>query len=115
MLSAQKARREIEINNPIVALYQNRNVIPPLTDPACKNWRQPTANNILIDDVNALMSEDDFNQLTDYSSYKLDRDIQPYVGKMFKRKVKDHWQLVWYSYDPEPKWCKNNYRIIIII
>ena len=114
-ISPQKARIEIELNKPIVALYETRNIIHPLKDPACKNWRQPKTDNILIDDTSVVMTQDDFDLLKDYTGYKLDRDIQPYVGKMFKRKVKDYWQLVWYSYDPEPKWCKNNYRVIIII
>ncbi len=63
------------------------------------------------------MSQADFDQLQDYTGYKLGRDIEPYVGKMFKRhnQPEDYWTLVWYSYDSEPKWFSNNYRKIIII
>ena len=102
------------MNNPVVALHETKDVILPL-DSACKNWTQPKPDNILIDDTSAVMTKNDFDLLADYTKYKLDRDVDPYIGKMFKIKRGDIWQLVWYSHDPEPKWYKNNYRAIIIL
>lgn len=87
-------------------------MIPIMTDPMGRNWRQPDKDNILIDDTHAIMNKPDFDRLAEYSY------LQPsgvYVGKMWKMQRGDTWYLCWYGVDPEPGYCSNNYRKILII
>lgn len=102
----------------------DKNVIPPMTHPYSKHWKQPPAEMILIDDTHALMNKRVFDQLAEYSA------SQPsgvYEGKMWKRHDgafdreflarggKPEWYLCWYGYDNDPNMVSNNYRKILIV
>lgn len=55
--------------------------IPKITDPLGRNWEQPDAGEILVDDEYAVMSKKSLDRLKDYSG------SQPsalYNGKMWK-------------------------------
>ena len=103
---------------------QGPNYIPrPMLHPYGKHWTQPDPNNILVDDTHALMTQADFNQLSDYTQ------SQPsgvYEGKMWKvqdfihlrgggaRRLKT-WYLRWFGVADEPTKCSNNCRVILIV
>lgn len=42
-------------------------IIPPITDPLGKSWKQPHRRFIELDDTHALMSEQTFKGLSEYS------------------------------------------------
>lgn len=42
-------------------------IIPPITDPLGKSWQQPHRRFIELDDTHALMSEQTFKGLPEYS------------------------------------------------
>lgn len=97
--------------------------IPPMTDPLGKYWKQPSPDEILLDDEHALMTEATFKRLAEYSC------SQPsgvYPGKMWRadnaaywpEKVKAglhrHW-LRWFGESEDPTMCSNNSRKILIV
>lgn len=43
-------------------------IIPPITDPLGKHWQQPHRRFIELDDTHALMSEQTFKGLKEYST-----------------------------------------------
>lgn len=86
-------------------------MIPKMTHPLSSAWDQPNPEDVLIDKTHALMSENDFNDLLDYSH------SQPsgvYVGKMWKSKVRDNWILCWFGPHTDPNMCSGNNREILI-
>jgi hypothetical protein len=98
------------------------NVIPPITDPLGLHWDQPDTSNFLIDDTHVVMTLREFNQLAEYSTTN---PSGVYVGKCWKaalfERVEDgrmrstgEWVLRWFGHDPDPKFCSNNHRRIII-
>lgn len=96
----------------VVSLQPQKNIIPPMTHPLGKYWKQPKASDILIDDNNALMSNSSFEDLPIYS------ESQPtgvYPGKMWKWLNRGKWWIAWFGYSEKgPDHCSNNYRKIII-
>ncbi|MDR2004133.1 MAG: hypothetical protein LBQ74_13970 [Prevotella sp.] len=88
------------------------NIIPTMTDPLGKYWDQPDKDNILIDDSHAVMNKQDFDRLADYS---LSQPSGVYAGKMWKALYGHTWYLCWFGVDPEPGYCSNNYRKILMI
>lgn len=94
----------------------DKNTIPPITDPLGKYWHQPQTNNILIDNEYAVMSESDFKQLADYS---FSQPSGVYIGKMWKAKFYPNdvetWFLCWFGRHELDGFCSNNYRAILII
>ena len=95
----------------------DKNTIPPITDKMGKYWEQPDVQKILIDDTYALMSQQDFDKLHDYSH------SQPsgvYPGKAWKSKMavagpkRFAWYLCWFGISDNPTRCTNNYRAILI-
>lgn len=98
------------------------NVIPPITDPMGSHWEQPDTKHILIDDTHAVMSEATFQRLAEYSG-TMPSGVYP--GKMWRRhnglydekcKPEDrHWLLGWYGIDPDPDYCTNNWRKILLL
>ena len=73
-------------------------IIPPITDPICRAcWNQPHRRFIEMDDKSALMSEQTFRGLKEYSH---SRPSGIYVGKMWKAQVRDKWFLRWYDGNP---------------
>lgn len=97
------------------------NVIPPITDPLGRSWRQPNPASILIDDTHAVMDARTFAALADYSS-SLPSGVYP--GKMWKRhdglfdrtcKPEERtWLLVWFGECEDPRLCSNNFRKILV-
>lgn len=102
-------------------LYEDKNVIPEITDPHGSSWRQPDRAEILIDDTHALMSEESFNKLAEYS---MSQPSGVYPGKMwrrnqnvFKPNAPKRWVLCWYGAEFEDggeKYVSNNYRKILL-
>lgn len=95
------------------------NVIPPMTDPLSRHWKQPKTEDILIDDINAVMTQADFKKLPEYSTTK---PSGVYPGKMWKSDHTDedgrhvHWALKWFGIVPgNDKVCSNNWRIILLV
>ena len=93
----------------------DKNFIPPITDPLGKHWEQPDRARILIDDTHAVMSQDDFEKLLDYTA---SQPTGTYVGKMWRAQYgkpgSRKWYLCWFGKDPDPKFLSNNYREILI-
>lgn len=87
------------------------NIIPPITDPLGAHWRQPHPVNILIDDTHAIMSEQAFKLLHEYTT-TIPSGVYP--GKMWKANIKAGvWMLRWFG-DGGPTQCTNNQREILI-
>jgi hypothetical protein len=97
-------------------------IIPPITDPMGKHWKQPERRRIEIDDRYALMTRADFDLLPEYSATF---PTGVYPGKMWKRHdgahdprcpVKDRrWLLVWYGESRiGPGYCSNNWRELLL-
>ncbi len=87
-------------------------MIPPITDPLGKHWGQPPRRFIEVDDESALMSEQTFKGLKEYS------DTLPsgkYEGKMWRMNARGTWYLCWYSKDKNPKFIIVNRREILIL
>ena len=100
----------------------SNNVIPPMTDPLGRHWRQPDPAEMLIDDTHVVMPPETFKGLAEYSGTM---PTGVYPGKMWKRhnglfdrncKPEDReWLLVWYGECDDPKFCSNNWRKILIV
>lgn len=87
-------------------------IIPQITDPRGKSWQQPHRRFIEMDDKSALMSEQTFKALKEYSA------TIPggrYAGKMWKAKVGDKWYLRWYSNADRPEFIDVNSREILVL
>lgn len=80
-------------------------IIPPITDPHGKYWNQPHRRYIEMDDTHALMSEQTFKELCDYSG---SLPTGAYEGKMWRSKIRDRWFLCWYDIDADD----NRYLIV---
>lgn len=109
------------------AVVLSTSIIPPMTDPLGRHWRQPDTDNFVLDDTHVIMSQRDFDSLSDYShSYP----SGVYHGKCWKTRISvtltcketqrqtlgwtDRWQLRWYGPHEDPKLCSINHREIII-
>lgn len=92
------------------------NVIPPMTHPLSKHWRQPDMAKVRIDDEFAYMDERAFWSLSDYSC------SQPtgcYPGKawrsnshQFNKSHPNVWWLCWFGYSEDPNMCRTYCRRI---
>jgi hypothetical protein len=108
----------------MIPVFPKPDVIPPITDPMGKHWRQPPRDSITLDETHALMSRATFEQLAEYSGTF---PTGVYEGKMWKRHDglfdqafrarggKPEWLLVWFGYCDEPKMVSNNFRKILIV
>lgn len=63
-------------------------IIPPITDPLGKHWQQPHRRFIELDNTHALMSEQTFKGLKEYST---SIPTGRYEGKMWKGFTKGEW------------------------
>ena len=89
------------------------NKIPEITNPLGRAWKQPALENVLVDNDFALMSEDDFGLLYEYST-SIPSGV--YEGKMWKRHCTDGWMLGWYGFeDAEGKTVSTNFRELLIV
>jgi hypothetical protein len=89
------------------------NPIPPITAPMGKSWQQPDSSTILIDDTHAVLTQEQLNQLLDYSR---SMPSGVYVGKMWKR-FDSHmqcWLLCWYESSYRSDHCSIQHRQILI-
>lgn len=96
-------------------------VIPPITEPMGRHWRQPDRRRITIDATHALLTQSDFELLGEYSC---STPTGVYPGKMWKRdnnayrtpRRDPEWWLVWFGLSSKgDDWCSNNYRRILIV
>ena len=90
------------------------NQIPPITDPIGRNWQQPAAALIALDDFYAVMERKTFDDLAEYSS-SIPSGV--YAGKMWKRQDfnDSEWLLLWYGPSPDPNMCSINIRKILLV
>ena len=83
--------------------------------PLSKHWDQPKNTDIEIDVSHALMSEETFKKLYEYS---MSIPTAVYAGKMWKahNRLSDEWYLRWYE-DGESgsETCYIKSRIILVI
>lgn len=105
-------------------------VVPAMTDPLGKHFRQPRREAILIGQDTAFMSRATFDKLSEYSTTN---PSGVYPGKMWKaerfksvdgthegRPVRRMvpsgvWELRWYGIVPgNDKVCSNNRRVIVL-
>lgn len=87
-------------------------MIPPITDPLGKHWKQPAAGEVLLDDTHAVMGQSAFNKLAEYS-----RSIPSgvYPGKMWRCVTQDGEHLLrWFGDSPDPAMCSKHQRKILI-
>lgn len=106
------------------AVEKEMNYIPHITHPLGKHWQQPDPSSIIIQPVLALLTEQAFKDLHEYSC------SQPsgvYEGKMWKGewirfdgygRVVEHtgsWSLRWFGYSDEPGMVSGNSRRICIM
>ncbi|MBG3129631.1 hypothetical protein I4674_07445 [Proteus mirabilis] len=91
-----------------------KNIIPPMTNPLGKYWRQPNHEHLLIDDTHVIMSSKDFKSLAEYSN---SIPSGAYAGKMWKAVTQDERVFLrWFGLvEGRDDLCSNNQREIIII
>jgi hypothetical protein len=87
-------------------------IIPPITDPMGAHWKQPHRRYIELDETHALMSEQTFKGLMEYSSTF---PSGTYEGKMWKAQRGDKWFLAWYCPDEKPAYIGIQWREILIL
>ena len=89
-----------------------KKIIPPITDPLGKHWQQPHRRFIELDNTHALMSEQTFKGLKEYST---SIPTGRYEGKMWKGFTKGEWYLVWFAPDINHNLLRIERRIILIV
>lgn len=87
------------------------NKIPPITEPIGASWQQPKREDVVIDELYALMTQADFDLLKNYSN-SLPSGV--YAGKMWKRFESGMWYLVWYGLHEDANKCTIESRVILI-
>ena len=87
-------------------------IIPPITEPLGKHWQQPHRRFIELDDTHALMSEQTFKGLKEYST---SIPTGRYEGKMWKGFIKGEWYLVWLAPDTNHNLLRIEKRTILIV
>lgn len=87
-------------------------MIPPMTDPLGRHWRQPSPQEILVDDEHAVMSRSTYDELLEYST-TIPSGVYP--GKMWKAVYGDRAFLRWFGIvDGRTDVCSNNQRLILL-
>jgi hypothetical protein len=91
----------------------HENIIPPITDPLGRGWRQPDSRQVLIDDNCAMMTEQLFKNLAEYST---STPSGVYPGKMWKSRRGNIWYLRWFAADDgDPRGLPTPTREIVIV
>jgi len=97
--------------------------IPLMTHPLGRYWEQPDLSDVLIDNSHALLSPEQFEELSDYSC-SIPTGV--YEGKAWKRLNGEfdedfrrrggvpEWQLCWYGPSSDPTKCSINVRTILV-
>jgi hypothetical protein len=75
-------------------------MIPPMTDPKGRHWRQPPREDIRLDGIYARMSQETFEALADYSQ---SRPTALYAGKMWRQRNGGGWILRWVTDTNDPE------------
>lgn len=110
-----------------------QNVIPPMTHPLSRHWKQPDTSAIVIDNLTARMSRATLDALPEYSC---SIPTGAYEGKMWKREqyrpgqpildpvngketgyfqpVPAGWLLCWYKSDENPEKVAVELRRIVV-
>ncbi|RJT26885.1 hypothetical protein [Buttiauxella izardii] len=87
--------------------------IPPMADPLGRHWQQPTAEGILIDGKHAVMDNQTFSALAEYSG-SVPSGVYP--GKMWKAISSDGRKFLrWYGIADDLRLCTCNQREILIV
>ncbi len=86
--------------------------IPAMTNSLGRYWNQPRAEDILIDDAYAAMSNETFKKLREYSC-TIPSGV--YEGKMWKAYYSGEWYLRWYDVSENPERCSIRERLIVIV
>lgn len=88
-------------------------MIPTITDPLGRHWRQPPLTEVLVDEEHAVMTRSTFDRLAEYSA-TLPSGVYP--GKMWKAVYGAVAFLRWYGIvDGRPDLCSNNQRLILVV
>lgn len=87
-------------------------IIPPITDPRGKHWNQPHRRYIEMDNTHALMSEQTFRGLHDYSN---SMPTEAHEGKMWRSKIQNRWFLCWFDADDGHRCLVVKSRKILVI
>ena len=89
-------------------------LIPPITEPLGRYWKQPSLDGILIDETHAVMTRRTFDELHEYSR-SMPSGVYP--GKMWKAIMQDGTALIrWFgAVEGRPDLCSNNAREILIV
>ena len=83
--------------------------IPVMDDPLGRYWEQPSRDDILVDDVYALMSKESFDKL---HNYECSHPTGAYPGKMWRR---DNILFWWVTSSKDSMYCVGLSREIIIL
>ncbi len=89
--------------------------IPDCINPLSSYWDQPKNTDIEIDSIYAMMSQESFDELKNYSTSV---PTGVYAGKMWKSqdRISKVWYLRWWTeYPSDPSQCIWDQRVIIII
>lgn len=105
-----------------IAVSRDDHPIPPITDPLGKHWDQPARREIEIDATHAMMSQETFQALGEYSC---SMPTGVYPGKMWRCHVGAYdpnckpsdrfWQLRWFGHHADPGYVSNHYRRIMVV
>lgn len=101
----------------------SKNVIPRMTHPMSRYWRQPDLSHVLIDDTHALMDRPTFQALATYSTSV---PTGAYEGKAWRVEgwtrgpngeytLTGKWYLRWYGYSEKSDQVSINTREIILV
>lgn len=90
---------------------KDKNIIPPMTHPYGKHWRQPDPGNFLIDDKHVIMTKADFESLADYSASIPTGACE---GKCWRRQEPGRWYLGWFGFSDDPGKVSVNFREILL-
>lgn len=88
-------------------------MIPAMTNPLGRHWRQPSRDAIAVDATHAAMSRQSLDQLPEYSR---STPSGVYLGKMWKSITRDGTPyLCWYGIVVgRDDLCSNNSRLILL-
>lgn len=89
-------------------------MIPPITNPLGKHWRQPDLTKLDVKGTYALLTQSEFDALAEYST---STPTGVYPGKAWKSQGYDgKWWLRWFGESSKgPDFCSNNSRPIVVV
>lgn len=93
-------------------MLNGMDVIPGITDKRGAHWAQPSRKYIWLDEKYALMKDQTFRSLVEYSSSE---PTGMYEGKMWKCRRGDAWYLRWFVDRKDLKTMLVESREIIVV